>query len=145
MPERKIEYQRLDRQKDLGFLVKAPSWQRLYTDAALCLTDLRVQLDRVSDGEKRTMEVVAESKEDLMAKWLAEVSALFQKDGFLPKRVVFTRFDGKSIQATLWGELYNPLRHGSIPKDQTITCRTLEMGEIPGSEPNFFARVLFNL
>jgi len=145
MPERKIEYQRLEKQRDTGFLVKAPSWQRLYTDAALCLTDLRVQLDRVSDGEKRTMEVVADGKETLMTKWLTEVLDLFQKGGFLPKRVVFTKFDGKSIQATLWGEIYNRLRHGSIPNDKTITCRTLEMGELQGPEPSFFVRVLLVL
>ena len=51
MPERIVEYQRLEQKAGTGFLVMAPSWQRLYSDAALCLTDLRVKLDRI-DQEK---------------------------------------------------------------------------------------------
>lgn len=145
MPERKIEYQRLEHKADTGFLVKAPSWQRVFTDAALCLTDLRVQLDRISDGEKKTVRVQAEDKERLMVKWLTEVLFLFEKEKFLPKRVVFTAFDGRSIQATLWGESYNPLRHGSVSEIKAVTYHQLELGEVPGGEPLFFARVFLDL
>jgi SHS2 domain-containing protein len=145
MPERKIDYKRLEHKADMGFQLTAPSWQRLYTDAALCLTDIRVKLDRISDGEKRTVQVVAEDKEGLMVKWLTEILFLFEKGGFLAKRVVFTKFDGKSIQATLWGELYNPLRHGSVSEIKAVTYHQLQLGEEEKPEPHFFARVFLDL
>jgi SHS2 domain-containing protein len=145
MPERRIEYERLEHKADTGFLVKAPSWQRLYTDAALALTDLRVRLDRITDAEKRTAQVVAEDKEGLMVKWLTEVLFLFEKDRFLAKRVVFTQFDGKSIGATFWGETYNPLRHGTVSEIKAVTYHQLQLGEIAGTEPQFFARVFLDL
>ncbi len=145
MPERKIEYQKLEHKADMGFLVKAPSWQRLYTDAALSLTDIRVRLDRITDTEKRTVEVVSDDKEGLMVKWLTEVLFVFEKDRFLAKRVVITKFDGKSISATLWGEFYNPLRHGTVSEIKAVTHHQLQLGELPGVEPTFFARIFLDL
>jgi SHS2 domain-containing protein len=145
MPERKIEYERLEHKADTGFLVKAPSWLRLFTDAALCLTDLRVRLDRITDAEKRTAEVVSDDKEGLMVKWLTEVLFLFEKERFLPKRIVLTKFDGKSIQATFWGQTFDPLRHGSVSEIKAVTYHQLQLGEIPGPEPQFFARVFLDL
>ena len=55
MPERVVTYQIINQKLDTGFLLTAPSLQRLYIDGALALTDFLVQLDRVKTENTRTL------------------------------------------------------------------------------------------
>src|SRR5262245_45978111 len=113
MAERKIQYQALDH-KTPGFVVTAPSWERLYIDAGLSLTDMMVRLDRLDTQERHSLLIMGNSKEELMAVWLSELLALFKNQKFLARRIVFNEFDGKKIKATLWGETYQPVKHGHV-------------------------------
>ena len=145
MPERKLEYQTLEHKADTGIMVTAPSLERLYIDSALALTDLMVKLDSVKDSEKRCVRVEAETRDSLMVRWLTEILFLFEKERFLSHRIVFTRFDGKSIEATLWGDRYDPIRHGHVSEIKAVTYHQLELGDRPQPEPHFFARIFLDL
>lgn len=145
MPERSIEYQVLEHKADTGFLVKAPSLQRLYIDAALALTDMRVKLDRITDHEKQTVSVTADTRERLLVGWLNEILFLFERHQFLVRRLVFDTFDGKQIRATLWGQKYDPLRHGSLSEIKAVTYHQLKIGDVERPEPHFFAQVFLDL
>ena len=145
MPERKIAYQRLEHKADSGFLVTAPSLARLYIDAALVLTDHLVKLPGISDREREQVKLDAPDKEGLMVKWLSEVLFLFEHKKFLSKRIVFDKFDGVQIQATLWGQKYEPLKHGTISEIKAVTYHQLAVGYEETPEPHFFARVFLDL
>lgn len=143
MPERKISYQLLEQKADSGFLVKAPSWQRLYIDAGLSLADILVKQDLVNGAERRQVKVSAENRESLLIAWLEEILTLFHTQQFLVKRIVFDQFDGKQIAATLWGEEYVPTRHGSAAEIETITSKNLQLGDSPGEASEICARIFF--
>ena len=143
MPERRIEYQTVQQTADSGFVITAPSLQRLYIDAALSLTDQMVQLDLLGTPEKRTLSVSAENRTALMAKWLTEILTLFQKDKILCKRIVFNTFDGKSITATIFGEPYQPVKHGSVPEFK-VNEGQLQIGDQQNPEPQFFAKIFLS-
>lgn len=145
MPERKISYQSLEHKSDSGFFVEAPSLQRLYIDAGSALTDLMVKLDLISEDEKKTVTVEADTKEQLLVKWLNELLFLFENHKFLSKRIVFNHFDGKKIVAVLFGETYQPVKHGHVSEIKAVTYHQLELGML--SEPNhvFFAKIFLDL
>ena len=145
MPEREISYQSLEHKSDSGFFVEAPSLQRLYIDAGSALTDLMVKLDLISEDEKKTITVEADTKEQLLVKWLNELLFLFEKHKFLSKRIVFNHFDGKKIVATLFGETYQPVKHGCVSEIKAVTYHQLELGML--SEPNhvFYAKIFLDL
>jgi len=145
MPERKITYEVLEHTADTGFLVKAPSWERLYIDAALALTDTMVKLDTIADKETRHLSIKADNKESLMVKWLNEILFVFERDKFLAHRIVFDSFDGKSISATLSGEGYAPTKHGSVSEIKAVTYHQLELGDKTEPEPHFYAKVFLDL
>lgn len=145
MPERKIVYEPLEHTADTGFLVKAPSLERLYIDAGHALTDQVTRLENIKEKERRTIEVDANDKESLMVGWLNEILFLFEKHKFLPKRIVFNKFDGKKIVATLWGETHEPTRHGHVSEIKILTNHQLEVGEGALPEPHFFAKVFLDL
>ncbi len=141
MPERKIDYESIIRKTDIGFMVRAPSMQRLYIDAALALTDHLTKLDLISDSERLQLKVEGETREAVMAHWLNEVASLFDSRKFLTRRIVFDSFDGKKIAATLWGESYSPLKHGSVAGVKIIDANRIELGEQSVADSNFFAKV----
>lgn len=141
MPERRIEYQQVSHKSDTGYLVTAPSLERLYIDAALALTDQMVKLDLIDTSERRTLSASADNRTALMAKWLSEVLALFDKEKILCRRIVFNQFDGKRIGATVFGQKYDPVRHGHVAELKAVTHEQLQMGDKPEPEPHFFARI----
>lgn len=145
MPERKLTYQSLEHKSDSGFFVEAPSLQRLYIDSASALTDLMVKLDQISDEVKMTLSVEAENKEQLLVKWLNEILFLFEKHKFLSKRIVFNHFDGKKISASLFGEKYNPIKHGHVSEIKAVTYHQLELGMKSQPEHVFYAKVFLDL
>ena len=144
MPEARIEYQVLEHTADTGFLVSAPSWERLYINAALSMTDIMVKLQHIHTVEKRVIKVSAETKESLMIQWLNEVLYLFGKEKFLARRIVFNRFDGKQIEAQMNGEFYNPVRHGAFSEIKAAMFDQLQLGECALPEPHFEARVFLS-
>lgn len=145
MPERKIVYESLEHKADSGFLVKAPSLERLYIDAALALTDQLVELGTIQDTVKHTAAVTADDKESLMVKWLNEILFLFEKNKFLCKRIVFTKFDGKNIQASLHGDTYSPIRHGHVSEIKAVTYHQLQIGDLDHPDLHFFAKIFLDL
>ena len=141
MPERRVSYQKLNRNAEDAFSVEAPSLQRLYIDAALALTDMRVALDLVDDLTKLQLTAAGATREKLLLAWLNGILGLFAKENFSPKRIVFDKFDGKEIKATLHGQKYDPLRHGSVSTELTVSSSQLEIGEKAVPEPHYFAKV----
>lgn len=145
MPERKVQYQTLEHKADTGFLVTAPSLERLYIDAGLSLTDQLVRLDHIESRDRHTVHVTADTREQLMVRWLSEILFLFERHKFLAHRIVFNKFDGKTISATLWGETYQPVKHGHVSEIKAVTYHQLELGDKAAPEPHFYARVFLDL
>ena len=145
MPERKICYQSLEHKSDTGFSVEAPSLQRLYIDAASALTDLMVKLDLIKEKEKRSITIEAPNKEQLLVKWLNEILYLFDKDKFISRKIVFNFFDGKKINASLFGEFHQPVKHGHVFEIKAVTYHQLELGMRSDPEHVFYAKVFLDL
>ena len=142
MSEKKISYQLLNRGALVGIQVTAPSMQRLYLDAGLALIDSRVKLEWLNESDKQTLSITAQKREDLMRNWLMEIEYLYARMDFLPRRIVFDFFDGKTIKATLWGEMHDDKRHG-MPIKYGWAEQPVEFGEKNTEPLEFFARVYF--
>ncbi len=143
MPEPRLDYIKITHKAEAGFSIEAPSLERLYINAALALTDSLVSMDRIGDQERRTIVVQAESKESLMVAWLNRVLLELTQTRFLCRRIIFEKFDGKQIRATLRGEIYSPLRHGHVENVKGVV-EPVEMGEQYEPTIQFFTRVFLN-
>jgi SHS2 domain-containing protein len=137
------EYRKLEHQADVGFVVRAPTWQRLFADAALVVTDLQVPLKNVEEREKRTVTLTAPNREELMVRWINAVLALVDTDRFLARRVVPEKFSFQEISATLHGEIADPVRHGHWSEIKAATYHQLLLEDDPGG--GFRARVFLDL
>lgn len=145
MPERIVSYQVVNQKQDTGFLLTAPSLQRLYIDGALALTDFLVKLDRVNAVDTRTLSAQGDNRETLMADWIGAVLTLFENEKFLAKRIVFKRFDGKQIEASLFGEDFDSIRHGGSPNLKALVPKEYQIGEKLDPDPLFTLKVILGL
>jgi len=141
MAERKIDYQTFQHQAHSGFVITAPSLSRLYVDAALSLTDQLCRLDRIESRDRKELRVTGDTREELMRGWLNLILGAFAQEKFLSHRIVFNTFDGKQIVATLWGETYQPVKHGHISEVKLVEAGQIEIGDKATPEPHFFAKV----
>jgi SHS2 domain-containing protein len=145
MPERKITYEPLEHKTNSGFLVRAPSLQRLYIDAGLGLTDHIARLDTIAEIDRKSIEVAGDNREGLMVCWLSEILRIFKKEKFLAHRIVFNAFDGKKILASLYGETYRPTKHGAASEIKGVANPPLEIGQTNDSDPMFFAKIFLDV
>lgn len=136
------EYRKLEHQADVGFIVRAPTWQRLFADAALVVTDLQVPLKDVEEREKRTVRVSAPNREELLVRWINALLALVSTERFLPRRVVPERFSFQEISATLHGEIADPIRHGHWSEIKPATYHQILLEDDPAG--GFRARVFLD-
>lgn len=143
MPERKITYDRISIQKDVGLILTAPSYERLFIDTALASTDFRFPLDLIETAEQKKIEVKAANLPALMTAWLEAVFSLSQKDKFIPKRIVFERFDQSSIKASLHGEKHNALKHGGNDSVIAVVPEGIRLGEAKLPESGFTVQVQY--
>jgi SHS2 domain-containing protein len=143
MAERKLNYTLLQHKIDRGLIVKAPSLQRLFIDAALCVTDSRLSLDLVQETHKHQLNKKADNFEKLMVAWLDGILDLFTEKNFLCKRIVFDFFNGKEIKATLHGEDYVPTRHGYVIPLKATRKNTLQIQEESSTDSLFSLKIFF--
>lgn len=138
MPERKVSYEKIARKKETGLKLEAPSLQRLYIDAGLAFTDFLIPLDLIQVVDKKTVCISGTTQEDLLAKWINHLLHLFKKEKFLSSRIVYEKFDGKSIQASLFGESYVPTRHGSSAEITTeVSSKEIAITQKQGQDTLF--------
>ena len=141
MAERKVIYQKLEG-AGAGFVLKAPTLERLFIDAGLALTDCWTKLDFIGDDQKRRVTLKAASFQLLMPLWLNELITLARQDKFLAKRIVFDKFDGQSLTATLFGELHSPVKHGHLAVPVIISADKIRLEMISDEGDNFSLKVV---
>ena len=106
---------------------------------------MMVKLDLIAEPDKKSVTVMADSKEQLLVKWLNELLFLFEHHKFLSKRIVFNHFDGKKIVATIFGETYQPVKHGHVSEIKAVTYHQLELGMRSEPDHTFYAKVFLDL
>jgi SHS2 domain-containing protein len=144
MPEPKISYEKVDKKTQRGLVVRAPSWERLYINAALAVTDSLVALDRLEATAREHVSVQGKNQAELMEQWLSAVLSLVNDRKFLSRRIVFDSFDGRTIKATLHGDQHDRLRHGTVEPTTIATDPKLEVGDASAPEPVFFTKFFLN-
>jgi len=142
MPERSIDYQSYDSKRNPGFQIQAPSLERLFIDSALALVDQQVKIMHLESKERHTLTLEAATPESLLLAWLNAVLALMEQQSFLPKRIYFSAFDGKKIQATLMGEKHDPIKHGTLYRFKSVLPEHLSFGTQNQDGLCFFIKVL---
>jgi SHS2 domain-containing protein len=96
---------------DIGLVAYGKSLAEAFANAAYGLFSLIVEPNKVKEKESRKVTVQAQDTESLLFNWINELIYIFEVERLLFKRFNITEFTGQSLEATCWGEKYDPSRH----------------------------------
>ncbi len=96
---------------DMGLVAYGESLAEAFANAAYGLFSLIVEPNKVKEKESRKVTVQAQDAESLLFNWINELIYIFEVERLLFKSFDITEFTGQSLEATCWGEKYDPSRH----------------------------------
>ena len=95
----------------MGLVAYGKSLAEAFANAAYGLFSLIVEPNKVKEKESRKVTVQAQDAESLLFNWINELIYIFEVERLLFKSFDITEFTGKRLEATCWGEKYDPSRH----------------------------------
>jgi len=96
---------------DMGLVAYGKSLAEAFANAAYGLFSLIVEPNKVKEKESRKVTVQAQDAESLLFNWINELIYIFEVERLLFRSFDITEFTGQSLEATCWGEKYDPSRH----------------------------------
>jgi SHS2 domain-containing protein len=131
----------IDHTADAGIKVEAPTLEDLFEIAGLAFTETVTSVDSVSCRVERRFKLQEDDLETLLVSWLQELLYLLDTED-----LVFGRFQVKihdlSLEATAWGEPFDPSIHTIKTEIKAVTYHQLKVAK---SDQGWQAEVIFDI
>jgi SHS2 domain-containing protein len=119
-------------QADIGIKATAESLSGAFADAALGLTAIVTEPERVDCTDSVTIKTKAESTEMLFVNWLNAV--IYE---MATRNMLFGRFeveiDDLRLSAKIWGERVDLKKHSPVIEPKAVTFNQLSVKDINGN------------
>jgi SHS2 domain-containing protein len=134
-------FQFIDHTADAGILVKAPTLEGMFETAALGFSELITRVDSLNCLIRRQFRLQEDDMETLLVSWLQELLFLLDTEDLL-----FGRFRVKlkdlALEATAWGEVFDPEIHTMKTEIKAVTYHQLEVVE---DDQGWKTQVIFDI
>jgi SHS2 domain-containing protein len=134
-------FQFIDHTADAGILVKAPTLEGMFETAALGFSELITKVGSLNCMLQRQFRLQEDDMETLLVSWLQELLYLLDTEG-----LIFGRFRVKlkdlALEATAWGEVFDPEIHTLKTEIKAVTYHQLEVVE---DDQGWEAQVIFDI
>jgi SHS2 domain-containing protein len=135
-------YETFDHTADLGLRIRAPDLNALFAEAALALFSTLVEdLNTVASVDRIALAIAGDDREYLLYDWLKELLYLFDAEHLLLRRFV-VEVGEHGLEASAWGERYDPARHELAHEVKAITYHGLRVEK---TEDGWLAEVLVDI
>ena len=105
------DFEIIDHTADVGLRAFGASFQEAFANAAKAMFSLITELDSVSPGLYRDVEVSAPDIETLLVEWLNELIFLFDVENLLFKQFDIITIAPTTLHARCFGEKVDRTRH----------------------------------
>ena len=139
---RPAKYRQLPHTADLAWRIRGGSLPELFENAAGALVATMTDRRYIRRLEKREIAVESPDQEALLVDWLNHLLYLFDVAGFLGREFQVTALTDRRLQATAWGERFDPERH---PEKTAIKAATYHHLEIVPRGDGWQATVILDL
>jgi SHS2 domain-containing protein len=137
----KGSFEFIDHTADAGIRVEAPTLEDLFETAGLAFTELVTSVASVDCRVERRFQLQEGDIEALLVSWLQELLYLLDTE-----ELVFARFQVKlhdfSLEATAWGDVFDPNIHTMKTEIKAVTYHQLEVAK---SDQGWEAQVIFDI
>jgi len=120
---------------DIGFRAYGRDLDEAFGNAALALSEVMVDTDKVEPREETEVEIEAEDEKALLYDWLDRLIYLHDSEN-----KVFSKFvvriskaqGGFKLSARIWGEVFESARHPGRTAVKAMTYHMMEIGQASG-------------
>ena len=134
-------FQFIDHTADAGILVKAPTLEGMFETAALGFSELITRVDSLNCLIQRQFKLQEDDIETLLVSWLQELLYLLDTEDLLFGRFQVNLKD-LALEATAWGEVFDPEIHTMKTEIKAVTYHQLEVVE---DDQGWEAQVIFDI
>jgi len=139
--ESRGSFEFIDHTADAGIRVQAPTLKDLFETAGLAFTELVTSADSLDCRVEREFKLQEDDIETLLVSWLQELLYLLDTED-----LIFGRFQVKihelSLEATAWGNVFDPNIHTMKTEIKAVTYHQLEVAR---SDQGWQAQVIFDI
>jgi len=139
--ESRGSFEFIDHTADAGIRVEAPTLEDLFETAGLAFTELVTSADSVDCRVERRFKLEEDDMETLLVSWLQELLYLLDTED-----LVFARFQVRihdfSLEATAWGDVFDPNIHTMKTEIKAVTYHQLEVTK---NDQGWQAQVIFDI
>ncbi len=136
-----MTYELIDIAGDVGLRITGDSIEELFINAGKGLYSLITEPSTIEAIETKTIEIKADSIEELLVSFLNEIIFLFDAYGFLGKKIDVSIHDF-TLRAKIEGEYFNPDKHEGKLLLKAATYHDLKIEKEDGK---FSAQIVFDI
>ena len=136
-------YEFFDHTADIGVTVYGATLNELFQNAALALYEALGKFELSTHDAERTLNLQADSAEDLLHDWLAELLYDLETQHVFYERIDLTAVERNSLSAALRGGKINFSRSQTNEEIKAVTYHQLRIEQVQGS--SWRATVIFDV
>jgi SHS2 domain-containing protein len=137
-----IPYRLLDHTSDIKVEIHGDDLKELFTNAATCLFDLILDIDKVRETQSVPLSLKSTDLSELFLDWLRELLFLFSTRSLAIRRVEIGSIETTQIKATVFGEEFSQERHGLKIEIKTPTYHQYRIDK---TDQGYRATVIFDV
>ncbi len=138
----KLRYRRLEHTSDVKVEIYGADLAALFTNAATCLFDLILDLEKVRETTAVPVSLESTELPELLLDWLRELLFLFSTRSLAISRVEISSIEPTRVSATVFGEKFDAERHGLKVEVKTPTYHEYRVEK---TEDGYRATVIFDV
>lgn len=138
----KTAFEIIDHTADVGIVAYGADLAELFSNAALALFSLITEPESVKEKLHRDLKVSSEDKDSLLVNWLNELIYVFDAEHVLFRRFDINSLSEKLLQATCYGEGFDPMKHKI---KIGVKAATYHMLKLDKNNEGYRAQVIFDI
>jgi SHS2 domain-containing protein len=137
-----VRYKYIDHTSDLGVEIYGKDLPELFANGLFTVFDNILDLNTVEIKEARTIQLSAQTLEELLIDWFRELLFIFATEYFVAKEVKYIKIQNNKLSAEIAGEIFDTKRHRIKIE---IKIPTYYMFKIQKTDNGYTATVIFDV
>jgi SHS2 domain-containing protein len=129
--EKTGQFEFLEHTADVLIAAHGQKLEEAFENAALAMFEVMTDTTKIDTVQEDTVEVEAEDEYALLYSWLEALLVKFEIKGMLFSKFKIDRIqdtpDGYKLQASVWGEKFNPEKHPQKVAVKAVTYHRMEI------------------
>jgi SHS2 domain-containing protein len=129
--EKTGKFEFLEHTADVLIAAHGQKLEEAFENAALAMFEVMTDTTKIDTVQEDTVEVEAEDEYALLYSWLEALLVKFEIKGMLFSKFKIDRIqdtpDGYKLQASVWGEKFNPEKHPQKVAVKAVTYHRMEI------------------